>query len=143
MRIAACSDLFENWAAEAVMEPGDEAYQGTLLVHGTQMGRRLRAQVCLLERGPAVKIPVTVSRTWRFAVLAVVVAGLAVTPAATQGQPVLAGQINTETSGATVVVNTSFGTDACPETQRDGLFCLRGRRSGGVRHGGPRRRTAR
>jgi hypothetical protein len=71
-----------------------------------------------------VKLPVTVSRAWRFAVLAGVVAGLTVTPAAAdQGQPVLAGQVNTETSGATVVANTtSFGTGNCPESQRDGLF---------------------
>lgn len=38
------------------------------------------------------KLPVTVSRAFRFAVLAGVVAGLTVTPAASQGQPVLTGK---------------------------------------------------
>jgi hypothetical protein len=52
-------------------------------------------------------LPVTVSRACRFAVLAGVVAALTVTPAAaSQGQPVLAGQDNTETT-ATVVANTA------------------------------------
>jgi hypothetical protein len=48
-----------------------------------------------------------VSYAFRFAVLAGVVAGLTVTPAAaSQGQAVVAGQINTETSG-TIMSNTA------------------------------------
>ena len=70
------------------------------------------------------KLPVTVSRAFRFAVLAGVVAGLTVTPAAaSQGQPVLAGQVNTETADSTAVWNTTFfpGTNACPGSQGGGL----------------------
>lgn len=70
------------------------------------------------------KLPVTMSRAFRFAVLAGVVAGLTVTPAAaSQGQPVLAGQVNTETADSTAVWNTTFfpGTNACTGSQGGGL----------------------
>jgi hypothetical protein len=69
------------------------------------------------------KLSVTVSRAWRFAVLAGVVAGLTVTPAAaSQGQAVLAGQINTETD-STVMSNTSTdpGDFECSITNGSGL----------------------
>jgi hypothetical protein len=60
------------------------------------------------------KLPVTVSRAFRFAVLAAVLAGLAVTPAAADnGQPILAGEANTATT-PTVVSNTAgnlYGLD--------------------------------
>jgi hypothetical protein len=49
------------------------------------------------------KLSVTTSRAWRFAVLAAVLAGLAVTPAAADsGQPILAGEPNTETNATTL-----------------------------------------
>ncbi len=70
------------------------------------------------------KLPVTVRRAAHFAVLAVAVAALTVTPAAAgQGQPVLAGQINTETADSTVMWNTTFfpGTNACPGSQGGGV----------------------
>ena len=69
------------------------------------------------------KLPVTVSRAVRFAVLAGAVAGLTVTPAAaSQGQAVLAGQVNTETA-STVVANTAGdpGDPACGATSSEGL----------------------
>src|SRR5215467_7718090 len=54
-------------------------------------------------------LPVTLSRAGRFAVLAAVVAGLTVTPAAAdQGQPILAGLANTATT-TTTVQNTTSG----------------------------------
>jgi len=66
-------------------------------------------------------LPGTLSRAWRFAVLAAVVAGLTVTPAAAdQGQPLLAGQTNTETN-ATVVHNTSSGATCTAVSVDDGL----------------------
>lgn len=66
-------------------------------------------------------LPVTLSRAWRFAVLAVVVAGLTVAPAAAdQGQPVLAGQINTATA-TTVVNNTSSSLSCAVDPSLTGL----------------------
>ena len=68
------------------------------------------------------KLSITVQRAWRFAVLAGVLIGLTVTPAATsQGQPVLAGQINTETTGSTVVWNTASFLETCSGSQGGGL----------------------
>ncbi len=67
------------------------------------------------------KLPVTVSRAWRFAALAGVVVALTVTPAAAdQGQPILAGQINTETA-ITVVTNTASGFGTCPQDAGSGM----------------------
>jgi hypothetical protein len=69
------------------------------------------------------KLPVTVSRAIRFAVLAGAVAALTVTPAAaSQGQPVLAGQVNTETA-STVVANTAAdpGDPQCGGATEAGL----------------------
>jgi hypothetical protein len=67
------------------------------------------------------KLSVTVRHGWRFAALAVVLVGLAVTPAAAdQGQPVLAGQLNTETSDSTALWNQSFST-TCSAERATGL----------------------
>ena len=67
------------------------------------------------------KLPVTMSRAFRFAVLAGVV-GLTVTPAvASQGQPVLAGQVNTETADSTAVWNTTFFPVPMPVQEARGV----------------------
>ena len=69
------------------------------------------------------RLRVTASRAFRFAVLAGVVAGLTVTPAAaSQGQAVVAGESNTETSG-TLMANTSTdaGDNECQASNGSGL----------------------
>jgi hypothetical protein len=66
-------------------------------------------------------LPVTLSRAWHFAVLAAVVTGLTVTPAAaTQDQPVLAGQTNTATE-ITVLNNTFSGVTCTAFSSNYGL----------------------
>ncbi len=60
------------------------------------------------------KLPVAAQRALRFGVLAGVLAALTVTPvAAADGQPILAGQTNSESADATVVQNTSTYPNGC------------------------------
>ena len=68
------------------------------------------------------KISATARRAFRFVALAGVLVGLAVTPAAaTNGQPIVAAQANTETTD-TIVQNTAFFPAACPPDGNDGLI---------------------
>src|SRR5690348_6350161 len=83
---------------------------------------------CSVRRGHVMKLPVAVSRAWRLAVLAGVLAGLTVTPAAAdQGQPVLAGQTNTETASTVVWDTTAVtGLNACHGGVDSGLVACGG-----------------